>query len=131
MLIFNLTVHHLWGLVLAKYVQVRALAYANDGYIKARMSVALQVLADLKHVFKEDVGLDLNISNTSVLPKGVAQQAAFDIAQRIIYHNSALTHLNADVSLASFCPDGFLGIGVPIGTDVLVQNFVAKRVGLS
>jgi hypothetical protein len=89
------------------------------------MSVALQVLADLKHVLKEDAGLDLNISKTSVLPKGVTQQTAFDIAHRII-NNSALTPLNADVSLASFCPDGFIGIGVPIGTDVFVRNFVAK-----
>jgi hypothetical protein len=30
------------------------------------------------------------------------------------------------VSLASFCPEGFIGIGVPIGTDVFVWNFVAK-----
>jgi hypothetical protein len=37
----------------------------------------LQVLADLKHVLKEDAGLDLNIFKTSVLPKGVTQQAAF------------------------------------------------------
>jgi hypothetical protein len=90
------------------------------------MSVALQVLADLKHVLKEDAGLDLNISKTSILPKGVTQQAAFDVAHRIINENSALTPLNADVSLASFCPEGFIGISVPIGTDALVRNFVVK-----
>jgi hypothetical protein len=108
MLIFNLTIHNLWGHVLAKYPQARALAYADDGCINARMRVALQVLADLQHFLKEDAGLDLNISKT----------------QRIIYHNSVLTPLNADVSLASFCPDGFIGIGVTIGTDVFVRNFV-------
>jgi hypothetical protein len=37
-----------------------------------------------------------------------------------------LTQLSGDVSLASFCPEGFVGIGVPIGTDAFVQNFVAK-----
>ena len=37
-----------------------------------------------------------------------------------------LTHLSGDVLLASFCPEGFVGIGVPIGTDAFVQNFVAK-----
>ncbi len=31
-----------------------------------------------------------------------------------------------DVSLASFCPEGFIGIGVPIGTDDFVRNFVSK-----
>jgi hypothetical protein len=32
--------------------------------------VALQLLAELKTVFKEDAGLELNISKTSILPKG-------------------------------------------------------------
>jgi hypothetical protein len=41
-------------------------------------------------------------------------------------NSPALTPLNADVSLASFCPEGFIGIGVPIGTDTFVRNFVAK-----
>ncbi len=31
-----------------------------------------------------------------------------------------------DVALASFCPEGFVGIGVPIGTVAFVQSFVAK-----
>ncbi len=30
------------------------------------------------------------------------------------------------MSFASLCPEGFVGIGVPIGTDAFVQNFVAK-----
>jgi hypothetical protein len=41
MLIFNLTIHHLWGRVLAKFQEARAIAYADDGYIKAKLSVAL------------------------------------------------------------------------------------------
>jgi hypothetical protein len=48
MLIFNLTIHHLWGRVLAKFPEARAIAYADDGYIKAKLSIALQVLAELK-----------------------------------------------------------------------------------
>jgi hypothetical protein len=31
-----------------------------------------------------------------------------------------------DVSLASCCPEDFLSIGVPIGTDAFVRNFVTK-----
>jgi hypothetical protein len=79
MLVFNLTIHHLWGRVLSKFPGARAVAYADDGCIKAKLSVALQVLAELKRSFKEDAGLELNIHNTSVLPKGVSQQAAFDV----------------------------------------------------
>ncbi len=36
------------------------------------------------------------------------------------------THLGADVSLHSFCPEGFVGIGVRLGTDTCVQNFAVK-----
>ncbi len=32
----------------------------------------------------------------------------------------------AGKALTSFCPEGFVGIGVPIGTDIFVRDFVAK-----
>ena len=48
------------------------------------------------------------------------------MAHNIINASPTLTHLAADVLLACFCPEGFVGIGVPIGTDAFVQNFVAK-----
>jgi hypothetical protein len=61
-----------------------------------------------------------------ILPKGVTAQAAFDVAQNFVQGTPTLTHLSGDVLLASFCSEGFVGIGVPIGTDSFVQNFVAK-----
>ncbi len=70
MLIFIVTNHHLWGRVLAKFQpEARAIAYADDGYIKAKLSVALQVLAELKHVLKQDAGLGLNVSQ-DLRPQG-------------------------------------------------------------
>ena len=39
--------------------------------------MAVQVLAELKRVLKEDTGLELNVVKTSVLSKGVTQQADF------------------------------------------------------
>jgi len=66
MLIFNLTVHHLWGRVLAKFEEARVIAYADDDYIKTKLSVALQVLPELKHVLKhvlkQDAGLEITVS---------------------------------------------------------------------
>ncbi len=59
MLIFNLTVHHIWERVLAKFQGARAVAYADDAYIKGKLSVVLQVLAELKRLLKEDSGLTL------------------------------------------------------------------------
>ena len=46
--------------------------------------MALQVLAELKDVFKTDAGLELNVSKTSILPKGVTDQVVFDMSQTIM-----------------------------------------------
>ncbi len=56
MLLFNLTIHNLWGRVLEKFQEVRTVVYVDDGYIKGKLSVALQVLSELKRVLKEDAG---------------------------------------------------------------------------
>ncbi len=61
-----------------------------------------------------------------ILPKGITQQTAFDVAHSILTTSPALTHCTTDVALVSFCPEGFIGIGVPIGTDTFVRSFVAK-----
>ena len=83
-------------------------------------------MTELKRVLKEDAGLDLNVNKTTVLPKGVSHQNVFDVAHGIINTNPTLGHLSGDVVLTSFCPEGFVGIGVSIGTDVFVHNFVTK-----
>jgi hypothetical protein len=66
------------------------------------------------------------VNKTYVLPKDVSHQVAFDVSQNIIQATPTPTHLSGDVALSSFCPEGFVGTGVPIGTDAFVQNFVAK-----
>ncbi len=48
------------------------------------------------------------------------------MAHNIINASPTLTHLAGDVLLGSLCPKGFVGIGVPIGPDAFVRNFVAK-----
>ncbi len=44
-----------------------------------------------------------------------------------INNSPELIHLSGEFSLDSFHPDGFVGIGVPIGTDFFVRQFVAKK----
>ena len=51
MLIFNLTVQHIWGRVLAKFQGGRTVAYADDGYIKGNLSVVLQVLTVTQRIY--------------------------------------------------------------------------------
>ncbi len=46
MLIFNLTVHHIWGRILAKFQGTRVVAYPDDGFIKGKVSEDLQVLTE-------------------------------------------------------------------------------------
>jgi hypothetical protein len=87
---------------------------------------ALQVLAELKRVLKEDTVLELNISKTDILPKDITQQVIFDVEHGFINDTPQLTQLRGEVSLDSFRPDGFVGIGVPIGTDTFVRQFVAE-----
>ena len=48
------------------------------------------------------------------------------MVQTIMQSTPSLTHLSNDFLLVSFCPEGFIGIGVPIGTDAFVRSFVAK-----
>ena len=47
--------------------------------------MTLQVLAELKVVFKDDVDLELNVAKAVILPvKGVTQQPVFDVSHTII-----------------------------------------------
>ena len=75
--------------------------YSDDEYIKGKLSVTFQVLTALKRVLKEDAGLELIVSKTSILPKGTIQQAVFNVTHSIIAASPALTQLSGDVSLAS------------------------------
>jgi hypothetical protein len=88
------------GRVLDKFQEARAVVYADDGYIKTKLSVAIQVLAEVKVVFKTDAGLELNVSKTSILPKGVTTQTVFDMTQTIMQATPTLGH--HDVLLDSF-----------------------------
>ncbi len=127
MLIFNMTIYHLWGRVSAKFEEARAIAYADDGHIKAKLSIALQVLVELKAVFKADAGLEFNVSKTSILPMVSLPRLRLICRRPSCKQPQSLAHLRNDFLVDSFCPEGFIGIGVPIGTDAFVQSFVAKK----
>ncbi len=50
----------------------------------------------------------------------------FDVTHNFIPPSPVLTQFRGNVSLPSFCPEGFIGIGVTIDTDAFVRNFVVK-----
>jgi hypothetical protein len=122
MIAFCLSIHHLWGRTLAKHYQdACAVAYADDGYIKAKLSVALVVLSDIKHVLREDAGLDLN-DKTKILVKGISAAEAHTAAQRLLTADPSLAHLSPLLVPTAFVDDGYIGLGVPIGTDAFVPS---------
>ena len=51
-----------------KFPESRTVSDSDDGYIKTKLSVVIQVLAELKRILKEDTGLEVNVDKTSVLP---------------------------------------------------------------
>ncbi len=71
------------GRVLTKFQEAQTVEYADDGYIKGKLSVVFRVC-------KEDAGMELNVSKTSILPKGTTQQDVFDTTHIII------TDINGD-----------------------------------
>jgi hypothetical protein len=66
--------------------------YADDGYIKSKLSVALAVLSDIKHVLREDSGLDLD-DKTKILVKGILAAETHTAAQRLLTADPSLAHL--------------------------------------
>jgi len=72
MIVFCLSIHHIWGRTLAKHNQdACAVAFANNCYIKAKFSIVIEVLSDISLILKEDAGLDLN-DKTKILVKGIS-----------------------------------------------------------
>ena len=55
----------------------------------------------------------------------------FDVAHSIIAGSPALIQLSGDISRESFCPEGFIVIGVPIGLIPLYGVLWVKHVGTS
>ena len=108
-------------------LSIRAIAYADDGYINAPLSVALHILVDLKQVFKDDAGLDLNMFKTQILVKEVPVAAAWTAAQGFISTHARLAPLKDMITSSSFTADGYVGLGVPLGTDAFVQKFVHDK----
>ena len=74
MIVFCLSVHHLWGRTLNKHHQdACAVAYADDSYIKAKLSVALEVLSDIKHYSRRTRAL----TSTSTRPRFSSRFSSF------------------------------------------------------
>ena len=75
----------------------------------------------------DDAGLDLNMFKTQILVKNVTVEAAWTSAQGFISADPHLTPLKDMITSSSFTADGYVGVGVPLGTDAFVQKFVYEK----
>ena len=127
MLIFYVSTLHLWGRTLAKYPQDRALAYADDGYIKAKVRVTLQVLVDLKCVLERM----LDFTSTSQRHPSSSPKVSLSRLRLIKLKTSPWTNPHSRLrSVGMFHWLSFtrqVSLTSMSGTDAFVQNFVAKK----
>ena len=70
---------------------------------------------------REDAGLDLN-DKTKILVKGISEAEAHTAAQRLLTADPSLAHLGPLLAPKAFVDDGYIGLGVPIGTDAFVST---------
>ena len=67
------------------------------------------------------------MTRPKILVKGISAADAHAAAQRMLIADPSLAHLSPLLSPASFVVDGFIGLGVPIGTDAFIQHFVKDK----
>ena len=127
MMVFCKSTLPLWGRIFAKHPEAKGLAYADDGNMITRLSVALKIMATLKPVFKEDGNLDFNMGKTKVLAKGPTVQHVFNRAKHFIDNDPDLQEIAQDITLDMFTTEGIEILGTPVGTDRFIQTHVVQN----
>ena len=56
---------------MARHPNARALAFADDGFVRSSLLECLHILAELKHAFKEDLDLDICLPKCKIYIKGL------------------------------------------------------------
>ena len=73
----------------------------------------------------ENAGLELNMLKIQILAKGVSTVDAYAAAKGFLPNDAhLLTPLKDVMTQASFTAQGYVGLGVPLGTDAFIQKFV-------
>jgi hypothetical protein len=111
-----------------KYPEMRGVAYADDGTVVGRLSLALKFLGEGQPLFKEDGNLDFNILKTKFLTKGpISARHMFERVQHFLRTIPSIHHLAGEFTQEMFTVEGIEVLGTPIGTDNYIRNFVAHN----
>ena len=71
MMRFCATIHPVWAWVMARHQRARALAFADDGFVRASVVECLHILAELQTAFKDDAKLDICLPKCKLYIKGL------------------------------------------------------------
>ena len=93
MIRFCATIHPTWGRIMQRHREARAVAFADDGYIDGELRECLLILAELKQAFKDDCGLDLQLSKCKLYIKGMTLTDARALVGNIIRQDQRLIDL--------------------------------------
>jgi hypothetical protein len=133
MIAFAASAHPVLGRILQDFLLAAGVAYADDMYLTAKLSVLLPLLVTLNKVVPEDTGTSFNIPKTKILVKDMsAPEARRRISKDTIQSNVSLSNIQAIVDRDNvFVTDGILTVDVPLGTDALVSNFITDKCQIS
>jgi hypothetical protein len=81
----------------------------------------------LSPVFKKDVNLVFNISNTKVLTKGPSTDHLIERAKHFLDTESDLSDIDHHFTPDMFTTEGVEVLGTPVGKDRFIQTFVDQN----
>jgi hypothetical protein len=127
MMRFCATIHPVWARVMARHHRARALAFADDGFVRASVVECLQILAELQTAFKDDAKLDICLPKCKLYIKGLTLEEAQEEVLKAVEADPALHSLKDILHNDVVQVEGMVCVGVPIGSPQFVQAFVAKK----
>lgn len=133
MMRFCATIHPIWGRVMAKYRSSRALAFADDGFVRADLKTSLHILVDLKRAFLQDANLDLQLHKCKIYLTGMMLEDARALVKDMIEDTPELHSLRPLLTLQEdpnrdvVQVDGMVCAGVPMGSPDFVRTFVHEK----
>jgi len=134
MLRFCLTVHPIWGRVLARQSQTLSAAYADGACLMGQIKPTLLALADtVINSFKQDADLEVCLPKCTIYMPGIPEDHACLLISECITHDASgsLTSL-----LPLIAPEhdviqarGLCVLGTPVGTAEYIREYVRSKCG--
>ena len=91
--------HPVWERVIARQHRARALAFADDGFVRASLVECLHILAELHVAFKEGTKLDICLPKCKIYINGLTLDDAREEVHKIVEADAALFGLKDIITI--------------------------------